>query len=174
VKEQVGIVEELAANNGGRDFEWAVRPEDRTRLWDARHNAFFALLRTRPGCRAVLTDTCVPISRLVECITGARAILDESRLPTTIGGHVGDGNFHCAILVDPGSSAEVEEAERLNTRIVELAQAMDGTCSGEHGVGLHKGRFLAGEVGEVGVALMRQLKRALDPNDILNPGKMVA
>jgi D-lactate dehydrogenase (cytochrome) len=174
VEEHAKIVEDLAAQNGGRDFEWALHPEDRTRLWEARHTAFFALLQSRPGCRAVLTDTCVPISRLVDSITGARAILDASGLPCAIGGHVGDGNFHCAILVDPDSPAEVEEAEQLNARIVALAQAMDGTCSGEHGVGLHKIRYLAGEVGETGLALMRQLKHAFDPQNIMNPGKTIA
>ena len=174
VQEHVRVVEELAAQNGGQDFAWAVQPEDRTRLWDARHTAFFALLQTRPGCRAVLTDTCVPISRLVECITSARALLDASGLPATIGGHVGDGNFHCAILVDPDNAAEVDAAEALNTRIVALAQAMDGTCSGEHGVGLHKLGFLVGEIGAEGLALMRQIKQALDPLNIMNPGKTVA
>jgi D-lactate dehydrogenase (cytochrome) len=173
VEEHARVVQELAAANGGRDFEWALRPEDRSRLWEARHSAFFALLQTRPGCRAVLTDTCVPISRLAECITAARSLLDASALPTAIGGHVGDGNFHCAILVDADSAAEVEEAEALNDRIVKLAQSMDGTCSGEHGVGLHKMHYLAGEVGETGLDLMRQIKHALDPLGILNPGKTI-
>ena len=174
VREQAATVQAIAAEHGGQDFEWAERPEDRTRLWNARHTAFFAILQSRPGCRAVLTDTCVPISRLADSIAGARALLDASSLPASIGGHVGDGNFHCAILVDPASPHEVEEAERLNAAIVRLAQSMDGTCSGEHGVGLHKVGFLEGEVGAHGLHLMRALKQAFDPEGLLNPGKMLA
>lgn len=174
VREQAGLVQAIAAEHGGQDFEWAEHPEDRTRLWNARHTAFFAILQSRPGCRAVLTDTCVPISRLADSIAGARALLDASTLPASIGGHVGDGNFHCAILVDPGLPHEVDEAERLNAQIVRLAQAMDGTCSGEHGVGLHKVDFLEGEVGTHGLHLMRALKQAFDPEGLLNPGKMLA
>jgi len=174
VREQAIAVQAIAAEHGGQDFQWAVQPEDRSRLWNARHTAFFAILQSRPGCRAVLTDTCVPISRLTESISGARRLLDASRLPSSIGGHVGDGNFHCAILVDPNQAHEVEEAERLNAQIVRLAQSMDGTCSGEHGVGLHKVGFLEGEVGQQGVQLMRALKQAFDPLGLLNPGKMLA
>ena len=174
VREQAGLVQSIAAEHGGQDFEWAEHPEDRTRLWNARHTAFFAILQSRPGCRAVLTDTCVPISRLADSIAGARALLDASTLPASIGGHVGDGNFHCAILVDPNLPHEVEEAERLNAQIVRLAQSMDGTCSGEHGVGLHKVGFLEGEFGAHGLHLMRALKQAFDPEGLLNPGKMLA
>jgi len=174
VREQATLVEALAADNGGRDFQWATQPEDRSRLWNARHNAFFALLQSRPGCRAVLTDTCVPIARLADAIQGARALLDGARMPTAIGGHVGDGNFHCALLIDPEDPAEVEEAERLNAQIVQLAQAMDGTCTGEHGVGLHKIGFLEAEVGAVGLRLMHELKRAMDPAGLFNPGKLLA
>jgi len=174
VREQAGLVQAIAAEHGGQDFEWAEHPEDRTRLWNARHTAFFAILQSRPGCRAVLTDTCVPISRLADSIAGARALLDASTLPASIGGHVGDGNFHCAILVDPNLPHEVEEAERLNAQIVRLAQSMDGTCSGEHGVGLHKVGFLEGEFGAHGLHLMRALKQAFDPEGLLNPGKMLA
>jgi D-lactate dehydrogenase (cytochrome) len=174
VREQAATVQAIAAEHGGQDFEWAEHPEDRTRLWNARHTAFFAILQSRTGCRAVLTDTCVPISRLADSIAGARALLDASTLPASIGGHVGDGNFHCAILVDPAAPHEVEEAERLNAAIVRLAQSMDGTCSGEHGVGLHKVAFLEGEVGAHGLHLMRALKQAFDPEGLLNPGKMLA
>lgn len=173
VEEHARIVQEIAASHGGQDFAWATRPEERSKLWNARHNAFFAILQSRPGCRAVLTDTCVPISRLAESIAGARRILDGASMPTTIGGHVGDGNFHCALLIDPESPSEVEEAEKLNTQIVELAQALDGTCSGEHGIGLHKMHYLAGEIGQEGVELMRRLKQAWDPKNIMNPGKTV-
>lgn len=174
VREQSALVQAIAAEHGGQDFQWAVQQEDRNRLWSARHNAFFAILQSRPGCRAVLTDTCVPISRLAESITGARRLLEASRLPWSVGGHVGDGNFHCAILVDPGRPQEVDEAEQLNARIVRLAQSMDGTCSGEHGVGLHKVGFLEQEVGAHGLHLMRALKQAFDPQGLLNPGKMLA
>lgn len=174
VQEQATIVQTIAMENRGQDFQWATLPEERSRLWNARHTAFFAILQSRPGCRAVLTDTCVPISRLTDSILGARAILDEANIPTSIGGHVGDGNFHCAILIDPNSPAEVDEAERLNSRIVELAQSMNGTCTGEHGVGLHKIGFLSGEIGDEGIELMRHLKRAFDPQNILNPGKILA
>lgn len=174
VREQAATVQAIAAEHGGQDFQWAVQPEDRTRLWNARHTAFFAILQSRPGCRAIVTDTCVPISRLTESITGARRLLDASGLPSCIGGHVGDGNFHCAILVDPASAQEVEEAEHLNAQIVRLAQSMDGTCSGEHGVGLHKVAFLEGEVGQQGLLLMRALKQAFDPEGLMNPGKMLA
>ncbi len=174
VREQAELVEAIAADHGGLDFEWATRPEDRSRLWNARHTAFFAILQSRPGCRAVLTDTCVPIGRLAESIRGARELLDGAGMPTSIGGHVGDGNFHCALLIDPANPAEIEEAERLNAAIVRLAQSMDGTCSGEHGVGLHKIGFLEAEVGPEGLQLMRTIKQALDPENLFNPGKMLA
>jgi D-lactate dehydrogenase (cytochrome) len=173
VREQAAIVQEVASSHGGQDFEWATQPEDRTRLWNARHTAYFACLQLRPGCRAISTDTCVPISRLADSITGARAILDTAKFPTAILGHVGDGNFHCAILADPTKPEELEEAERLNRRIVERALALDGTCTGEHGVGLHKMDFLVQEHGADAVDLMARIKRAFDPLNILNPGKIV-
>ncbi len=172
VREQAGLVQEIAREHGGKDFDWATRPEDRTRLWTARHNAYFAGLQQRPGARAISTDTCVPISRLSESLTGARAILDTADFPTMIVGHVGDGNFHAMMLIDPDNADEMAEAERLNERIVRLALSMDGTCTGEHGVGLHKMRFLEEEAGEEGIELMQRIKRALDPDDILNPGKI--
>jgi D-lactate dehydrogenase (cytochrome) len=172
VREQAAIVQEVARSHGGQDFEWATQPEDRSRLWNARHAAYFAALQLRPGCRAVTTDTCVPISRLADSITGARAILDTAKFPTAILGHVGDGNFHAVLLIDPADPAEVEEAERLNDAIVRLAIEMDGTCTGEHGIGLHKIGFLVEEAGEDAVDLMRRIKRAFDPDGILNPGKI--
>jgi D-lactate dehydrogenase (cytochrome) len=171
-REQASIVQEVARSHGGQDFEWATQPEDRTRLWNARHNAYFAALQLRPGCRAVTTDTCVPISRLAESIGGARRILDRAPCPTAIVGHVGDGNFHAILLIDPADPAEVELAERLNDEIVRLAIAMGGTCTGEHGIGLHKIGYLVEEAGEDAIDLMRRIKRALDPDGIMNPGKI--
>jgi D-lactate dehydrogenase (cytochrome) len=172
VKDQAEIVQEIARSKGVQDFEWATQPEDRTRLWNARHNAYFACLQLRPGCRAISTDTCVPISRLADSITGARAILDTAHFPTALLGHVGDGNFHAVLLIDPENPQEVAEAERLNDEIVRLAIAMDGTCTGEHGIGLHKIGFLVEEAGEDAIDLMRGIKRAFDPDGLLNPGKI--
>ena len=172
VRDQAAIVQEIATSKGGQDFEWATQPEDRTRLWNARHNAYFACLQLRPGCRAISTDTCVPISRLTESITGARAILDTANFPTALLGHVGDGNFHAVLLIDPDNAQEVADAERLNDEIVRLAIAMDGTCTGEHGIGLHKIGFLVEEAGEDAIELMRGIKRTFDPLGILNPGKI--
>lgn len=174
VEEQAGVVEALAQDNGGNDFEWASRPEDRSRLWEARHNALFACLQQRPGCRAINTDTCVPISRLAESIEGARAILEAGGLPSMIVGHVGDGNFHCVILIDADSDAEMEAAEAMNAQIVRLAISLGGTCTGEHGIGLHKIAFLPEETGDDAVHWMRQIKRTFDPDNILNPGKIFA
>ncbi|GAB6847732.1 FAD-binding oxidoreductase [Paraburkholderia kururiensis] len=172
VKEQAKTVQEIAAQNGGEGFEWATRPEDRSRLWNARHNAYFAMLQLKPGCRAVTTDVCVPISRLAECVAETEADLGASPLPCPIVGHVGDGNFHVAILIDPDKPEELEEAERLNRRIVERALRMDGTCTGEHGVGLHKMGFLLDEHGADTVDTMRAIKHALDPRNLMNPGKI--
>jgi D-lactate dehydrogenase (cytochrome) len=172
VKEQAELVQELAAQNGGEDFEWATRAEDRSRLWNARHNAYFAMLQLKPGCRAVTTDVCVPISRLAECVTETEQDLVASPLPCPIVGHAGDGNFHVAILIDPARPEELAEAERLNQRIVQRALRMDGTCTGEHGIGLHKMDFLVEEAGPVAINTMRAIKQALDPQNLMNPGKI--
>jgi len=173
VEEQAKTVEAIAAEHGATDFQWATRPEHRTRLWEARHNAYFACLQLKPGCRSFTTDVCVPISRLADCINATIADTEASFLPAPILGHVGDGNFHCAILANAEDPREVEEAERLNTRIVERALAMDGTCTGEHGVGIHKMGFLREEHGDDVLELMARVKRAFDPLNILNPGKIV-
>jgi len=172
VAEQAQTVQEIARENGGEDFEWATRPEDRSRLWNARHNAYFAGLQLRPGARAITTDTCVPISRLADSLLGAHEILSRAKVPTAIVGHVGDGNFHCMLLVDPDDRDEIAECERLNAEIVRLAVSMGGTCTGEHGIGLHKIEFLREEAGEGAIGMMRSIKRALDPDNIMNPGKI--
>ena len=174
VQEQARIVQDVASGEGGEDFEWATTPEERTRLWTARHHAYFAALQLKPGCRSVTTDTCVPISRLADCIALAVTEADESGLPYYIVGHVGDGNFHIAYLIDPALPAERELAERLNDQLVHHALKLGGTCTGEHGIGLHKQGFLLDEAGAGTVAQMRVIKRALDPKNILNPGKIFA
>jgi D-lactate dehydrogenase (cytochrome) len=173
VREQAEAVQQIAREHGGQDFQWATNAEDRSRLWAARHNAYFACLQLKPGARSFTTDVCVPISRLAECIAETIEDTSKSFLPAPILGHVGDGNFHCAILANPDDPDEVDEAERLNRRIVARALAMDGTCTGEHGVGLHKMDFLIEEHGVDAVDLMARIKRAFDPLNILNPGKVV-
>ena len=163
----------LAAEQGGADFQWANRPEERSKLWNARHDAYFAGLQLRPGARGISTDTCVPISKLAVSVEGARRLLEDSGFPAMILGHVGDGNFHCLILVDADDPDEVARAEALNRQIVELALSLGGTCTGEHGIGLHKMDFLQAEAGASGVALMARIKQALDPQGLFNPGKML-
>jgi D-lactate dehydrogenase (cytochrome) len=172
VREQAEIVQAAAAEHGGEHFEWATTPEERTRLWTARHHAYFAALQLKPGCRTVTTDTCVPISRLADCIALAVDEAEAAGLPYYIVGHVGDGNFHIAYLIDPAIPAERELAERLNDQLVHHALKLEGTCTGEHGIGLHKQGFLLDEAGAGAVDMMRVLKRALDPKNILNPGKI--
>jgi D-lactate dehydrogenase (cytochrome) len=174
VKEQAETVQAIAREHGGEDFQWARTPEERTRLWTARHHAYFATLQTKPGCRCVTTDTCVPISRLAESINESKREADEAGLPYFIVGHVGDGNFHLGYLIDPAIPAERETAERLSHQMVARALRLEGTCTGEHGVGLHKMDFLVDEAGAGAVALMRLVKRALDPSNIMNPGKIFA
>ena len=172
VAEQVAQVKEFAAELGGTDFRWAATPEERSKLWQARHDAHYAAMARRPGARIWATDVCVPISRLAECIAETRADIEQSSLMAGMVGHVGDGNFHVDFLIDPAKPEEMAEARRLNERMVMRALAMDGTCTGEHGVGYGKMDFLTAEHGE-GVALMRTLKQALDPDNIMNPGKVV-
>jgi D-lactate dehydrogenase (cytochrome) len=172
VQEQVATVQAIAADHGGQAFDWASTPEERTRLWAARHNTLYAALRSRPGCKAVNTDVCVPISRLADCLLVSIEEADACGLPYFMVGHVGDGNFHFGYLIDPNVPHEREQAEALNHAMVQRALAMQGTCSGEHGVGLHKMGFLEQEAGAGAVAMMRAIKQALDPDNILNPGKM--
>ena len=174
VAEQAQTVQDVAREHGGENFEWATTPEERTRLWTARHRAYFAGMSAHPGCRTVTTDTCVPISRLAECIDLAVREVDEAGLPYYIVGHVGDGNFHIAYLIDPTQPEQRETAERLNEQLVHHALKLEGTCTGEHGIGLHKQGFLIDETGLATVQMMRVLKRALDPKNILNPGKIFA
>ena len=172
VKEQAELVQDIASEHGGNAFEWASTPEARTRLWTARHNAYFAAIQSRPGCRAVTTDTCVPISRLADCLLDSVAEAEASGLPYFLVGHVGDGNFHFGYLIDPDSTHERELAEALNHKLVARALKLEGTCTGEHGVGLHKMDFLVTETGNGAVDMMRAIKRALDPKNIMNPGKI--
>ncbi len=172
VREQARQVQEIAREYGGHDFQWATREEDRNRLWHARHHAYPADLQLRPGCRPVTTDVCVPISRLAECIRETRKDIEHASMPIPMVGHVGDGNFHLLILPDPNDPAELEEAEAINHRLVRRALAMDGTCTGEHGIGMGKIGFLE-EENPLGVELMGQIKRTLDPDGILNPGKVL-
>ena len=172
VAEQAQVVQEVARELGGEDFAWATTPEERSRLWTARHRAYFAGMSANPGCRTVTTDTCVPISRLAECIGQAVGEADAAGLPYYIVGHVGDGNFHIAYMINPAQPGQRETAEGLNDRLVHHALSLEGTCTGEHGIGLHKQGFLVDEAGAGTVAMMRTLKRALDPKNILNPGKI--
>jgi D-lactate dehydrogenase (cytochrome) len=172
VKEQAETVQEIASEFGGNAFEWATTPEERTRLWTARHNAYFAAIQSKPGCRAISTDTCVPISRLADCLLDSITETDASGLPYFLVGHVGDGNFHFGYLIDPNNAQECETAEALNQQLVSRALRLGGTCTGEHGIGLHKMDFLRTETGEGAVDMMRTIKRALDPHNIMNPGKI--
>jgi D-lactate dehydrogenase (cytochrome) len=172
VKEQAELVQDIALGQGGQAFEWADTPEERTRLWTARHNAYFSAIQSRPGCRVISTDVCVPISRLADCVLESAQEAKDSGLPHFLVGHVGDGNFHFGYMIDPDSPDERLVAETLNEKVVRRALSMDGTCSGEHGVGVHKIGFLQSEAGDAALDMMRAIKRTLDPNNILNPGKI--
>ena len=172
VAEQAETVNAIASEHGGDDFRWATTSEERSRLWQARHDAYYAALALRPGSKGWATDVCVPISRLAECISETKRDLAQSPLPYALVGHVGDGNFHLVFMIDPDRPEEVAEASRLNDRMVARALAMEGTSTGEHGVGYGKMDFLIAEHGEA-VSVMRTIKKALDPDGILNPGKIV-
>jgi D-lactate dehydrogenase (cytochrome) len=171
VAEQARMVQSIAAEHGGNDFRWTTVAEERTKLWQARHDALWACLALQPGKQAFPTDVCVPISRLAECIRETRRDLAGSHLLAPLVGHVGDGNFHLVLLIDRDDPADIAEAERINDRLVNRAIAMGGTCTGEHGVGSYKMKFLEREHGDA-VQLMRLLKRAIDPLNIMNPGKL--
>ena len=172
VHEQAEMVQAIAAENGGADFQWTTSPEERKKLWQARHDAAYAGKALRPGAQLCATDVCVPISRLAECIVETQEDLKTSFLVAPIVGHVGDGNFHLTIIFDPNEPKEVAEVERLNERLVHRALALEGTCTGEHGVGYGKLDFLVAEHGEA-VSVMRLVKNALDPDNIMNPGKIL-
>ena len=172
VEEQSRQAQEIAAEFGGGNFQWETLPEDRSRLWQARHDALYAMNALRPGSKPMVTDVCVPISRLSECILETKQDIDESTLEAPIAGHVGDGNFHVVYLIDPKDEQEIEEAGTMHDRLVMRALSMGGTCTGEHGIGYGKINFLNAELGE-GVGVMREIKKALDPDNIMNPGKVV-
>lgn len=173
VAEQAERFGEIAADLGGGPFTWATKPEDRTKLWEARHNAYWASLTLRPGAKGISTDVCVPISRLAECIAETKADLDATGLISPIVGHVGDGNFHCLPLIDMSNEAEIEAAKGFMARLVKRALAMEGTCTGEHGVGQGKMKYLETELGAPALDVMRLIKQALDPQNLMNPGKIV-
>ncbi len=172
VIEQAEQAQTIARDFGGADFRWAVAPEDRSKLWQARHDAYYAALALRPGVKGWATDVCVPISKLAECVVETRKDLDASTILAPMVGHVGDGNFHLTFLVDRDNPAEMVEAHRINERMVLRALAMGGTCTGEHGIGYGKVDFLQAEHGEA-VSVMRTVKQALDPHGIMNPGKVL-
>jgi len=173
VREQAEAVQAFAAENGGGDFAWTEKPEERSKLWQARHDAAYAVKALKPNCGLWATDVCVPISRLAECIVETKKDLDASPLVSAIVGHVGDGNFHIAFALDRADPKEMAEAERINDRMVMRALAMDGTCTGEHGIGTGKMQFLVAEHGEA-VSVMRSIKKTLDPKNLMNPGKIFA
>ncbi len=172
VREQAELVGEIAAEFGGGDFQWAVRQEDRNKLWQARHDAYYAAMALRPGCKGWATDVCVPISRLTEVMLETRNDIDASGILAPIVSHAGDGNFHLVFLVDTANPEEMAKASAVNDRMVARALAAGGTCTGEHGVGYGKIEFLKAEHGEA-VSVMRQIKTALDPDNIMNPGKVL-
>ncbi len=172
VAEQAQTVQEIAKELGGMDFEWATKQEDRTRLWQARHEAYPACRRLRPGNRAFSTDVCVPISQLAGCIAETNRDIATATMPVALFGHVGDGNFHLVVLIDPNDQANIDEAEALNRRVVMRALRMGGTCTGEHGIGFGKLDFLDAEHGDA-LPVMAAIKKTLDPHNLLNPGKII-
>jgi len=174
VREQAEMAAGFAAEHGGAGFDWTASPEARNKLWEARHNAYYAALALRPGSRGWATDVCVPISRLAEAIGATKADLAGASMPVALVGHVGDGNFHLCFILDPNNPAEFEEASRINDLMVTRALALGGTCTGEHGVGYGKMGYLEAEHGAEALDVMRRIKQALDPRGLMNPGKIVA
>ena len=172
VTEHTTTVQEIAGENGGGDFRWATTPEDRSRLWQARHNTFYACLALRPGAKAWTTDVCVPISQLAACVLETRRDVEETGLTAPLVGHAGDGNFHLIILLDPENPEEMARVREFNSRLVRRALALGGTATGEHGVGMGKIDYLREEHGDGAVDVMQTIKRALDPDNRMNPGKM--
>ncbi|MGA9867511.1 MAG: FAD-linked oxidase C-terminal domain-containing protein [Acetobacteraceae bacterium] len=172
VAEEAERARDVAAANGGTDWRWTTVPDERARLWQARHEIHYATLAMRPGAKVMGTDVCVPISRLAECMRETRADLDRSALFVTMLGHVGDGNFHLGLLIDETDPAELAEAEAINARVVARSLALGGTCTGEHGVGYGKTKYMQAEHGAA-LEVMRLLKTALDPDGLLNPGKVL-
>jgi D-lactate dehydrogenase (cytochrome) len=173
VAEQTETMRGIAAEHCGMDFEWADKPEERSQLWQARHDAYYACLGLIPGARSITTDVCVPISRLADCIAATLADLEQTGLTAPLLGHVGDGNFHMLLLVHPDDREMAERASGFAQRLAERAIAMDGTCTGEHGIGLGKRKYMAPEHGEAALDIMRAIKRAIDPANLMNPGKIL-
>jgi D-lactate dehydrogenase (cytochrome) len=173
VAEQTQAIQELVSEHGGMDFAWADRPEERSRLWQARHDAYYACLGLCPGARSLTTDVCVPISRLAECIAASLDDLARTGLVAPLLGHVGDGNFHMLLLVNPEDAAALGQAREFAQRLAERAIAMDGTCTGEHGIGLGKRKYMVMEHGAAALTAMRAIKQALDPHNLMNPGKIL-
>jgi D-lactate dehydrogenase (cytochrome) len=172
VAEQAERFGEIAADLGGGPFEWATKAEDRTKLWQARHDAYWAVMNLQKGRNTFATDVCVPISKLAECVTATQEDIKKFELVAPIVGHVGDGNFHVSVLLDMDNASEVARAKKFNERLIERSLSMDGTCTGEHGVGQGKRHYLEAEHGKLGLDVMRSLKRAIDPDNIMNPGKI--
>ena len=173
VQEQAEMVKEISTEEGGSDFQWSTREQEKQKLWEARHNAYYAALAMRPGSKGWATDVCVPISRLADCILETRRDIEESGLVVPLVGHVGDGNFHLLFLIDPeNEEEELKLYQPLNDRLVERALRMGGTCTGEHGIGSGKIKYMEAEHGE-SLDLMRQIKQAFDPDNLMNPGKML-
>jgi D-lactate dehydrogenase (cytochrome) len=173
IDEQSAVVRDIANGHGGGEFQWAIQQEERSRLWTPRHHAYFASLQLKPGSRSLTTDACVPLSALATCVEETLDDIHAHGLLAPVFGHVGDGNFHCLVLVDPDAAEEVEAAEAFSHRLVQRSLKHGGTSTGEHGVGLHKMQYLVEEHGPHTVALMRAIKRSFDPHNIFNPGKVV-
>ena len=172
-REQAEMVKAISDEFGGGDFQWTEKLEDRNKMWQARHDAAYAAMAMRPGAKMIATDVCVPISRLAECITETQRDVKESGLIAPIVGHVGDGNFHLVLSADENDPSEMERANALNERLVMRALAMEGTCTGEHGIGMGKMDFLIAEHGGDAISVMRSIKTAIDPDNIMNPGKIL-